>query len=55
MNRLLFEATAPNRYTTFFYAQYDPLTGSLSWVNAGHNPPFSFTREKFAGSTREAG
>ncbi|HKV47479.1 MAG TPA: GAF domain-containing SpoIIE family protein phosphatase [Candidatus Acidoferrales bacterium] len=42
MNRLLFEATAPNRYATFFYAQYDPASRSLTWVNAGHNPPFLF-------------
>jgi len=25
---------------TFFYAQYDEQTGRLSFVNAGHNPPF---------------
>jgi len=42
MNRLLFEATAPNRYATFFYAQYDPSSRSLTWVNAGHNAPFLF-------------
>jgi sigma-B regulation protein RsbU (phosphoserine phosphatase) len=42
MNRLLFEATAPNRYATFFYAQYDPATRKLSWVNAGHNAPMLF-------------
>jgi sigma-B regulation protein RsbU (phosphoserine phosphatase) len=39
---LLFEATAPNRYATFFYAQYDPSSRTLTWVNAGHNPPFLF-------------
>jgi phosphoserine phosphatase RsbU/P len=39
MNKLLFEATAPNRYATFFYAQYDPLSRKLTWVNAGHNAP----------------
>ncbi|HEY6464451.1 MAG TPA: GAF domain-containing SpoIIE family protein phosphatase, partial [Candidatus Acidoferrales bacterium] len=42
MSRLLFEATAPNRYATFFYAQYDPSTRGLAWVNAGHNAPFLF-------------
>jgi len=42
MNRLLFEATAPNRYATFFYAQYDPSSRKLSWVNAGHNAPMFF-------------
>jgi sigma-B regulation protein RsbU (phosphoserine phosphatase) len=44
MNKLLFEATAPNRYATFFYAQYDPLSRKLTWVNAGHNAPVLFRR-----------
>jgi len=28
-----------NRYATFFYAQYEPATRALAYVNAGHNPP----------------
>src|SRR5258708_35197380 len=27
------------RYATLFYAEYDPETCSLAYVNAGHNPP----------------
>jgi sigma-B regulation protein RsbU (phosphoserine phosphatase) len=42
INKLLFDATAPNRYATFFYAQYDPLNRKLTWVNAGHNAPLLF-------------
>lgn len=40
VNTLVYEASTTNRYATFFYAQYDPKTRHLSYVNAGHNPPF---------------
>jgi sigma-B regulation protein RsbU (phosphoserine phosphatase) len=39
VNNLLCEASSANRYATFFYAQYEPATRELSYVNAGHNPP----------------
>jgi sigma-B regulation protein RsbU (phosphoserine phosphatase) len=39
INLLVFEASATNRYATFFYAQYNPHTRQLSYVNAGHNAP----------------
>jgi sigma-B regulation protein RsbU (phosphoserine phosphatase) len=39
INRLVFDASASNRYATFFYAQYDPITRLLRYCNAGHNPP----------------
>jgi sigma-B regulation protein RsbU (phosphoserine phosphatase) len=39
INLLVFEASAINRYATFFYAQYNPRTRRLSYVNAGHNAP----------------
>jgi phosphoserine phosphatase RsbU/P len=44
VNRLVYDATAENRYATFFYAQYDPSTRRLSYVNAGHNPPMLFRK-----------
>lgn len=40
VNTLLYEASTSNRYATFFYAQYEPQTRKLIYVNAGHNPPF---------------
>ncbi|HEY6271807.1 MAG TPA: PP2C family protein-serine/threonine phosphatase [Terriglobales bacterium] len=40
VNRLVYEASSVNRYATFFYAQYDPESLQLTYVNAGHNPPF---------------
>lgn len=42
VNRLVYEASSSNRYATFFYAQYNPATGQLIYVNAGHNPPMLF-------------
>jgi phosphoserine phosphatase RsbU/P len=44
VNRLLYGATAQNRYATFFYAQYDPARRELVYVNAGHNAPMLFRR-----------
>ena len=39
VNRLVYEASASNRYATFFFAAFDPRTRRLECVNAGHNPP----------------
>ena len=39
INRLIFEATPSNRFATLFYAEYDPQTRRLVYVNAGHNAP----------------
>jgi sigma-B regulation protein RsbU (phosphoserine phosphatase) len=39
VNRLVYEASASNRYATFFFAAYDPKTRRLDCVNAGHNAP----------------
>ncbi|HEX8138141.1 MAG TPA: SpoIIE family protein phosphatase [Pyrinomonadaceae bacterium] len=39
VNRLVYDASAENRYATFFYAQYEPEARTLTYVNAGHNPP----------------
>ncbi|HEV2177924.1 MAG TPA: SpoIIE family protein phosphatase [Terriglobia bacterium] len=44
VNHLVYDATAENRYATFFYAQYDPTVRQLSYVNAGHNPPMLFRK-----------
>lgn len=39
VNGLVYDSSTSNRYATFFYAEYDPQTRLLSYVNAGHNPP----------------
>lgn len=40
MNRLLCRTTGVSSYVTFFYAQFDARQSKLTYVNAGHNPPF---------------
>ncbi|HXM63254.1 MAG TPA: SpoIIE family protein phosphatase [Terriglobales bacterium] len=44
VNRLVYEASSANRYATFFYGQYNPVSRQLNYVNAGHNPPMLFHR-----------
>jgi sigma-B regulation protein RsbU (phosphoserine phosphatase) len=44
VNQLVYDASAENRYATFFYAQYEVTTRLLTYVNAGHNPPIIFRR-----------
>lgn len=39
VNSLIYEASASSRYATLFYAQLDPASRRLDYVNAGHNPP----------------
>jgi len=39
VNSMLYDASTEDRYATLFYAQYDPATHRLSYVNAGHCPP----------------
>jgi sigma-B regulation protein RsbU (phosphoserine phosphatase) len=44
VNRLVYDATPPNRYATFFYGQYEQATRTFRYVNAGHNPPIVLRR-----------
>jgi sigma-B regulation protein RsbU (phosphoserine phosphatase) len=39
VNLQLYDSSDSNRYATFFFAQYDPGTRQLTYVNAGHNAP----------------
>jgi serine phosphatase RsbU (regulator of sigma subunit) len=39
VNRYLAETIPFNRFITLFCAELDPVSGSLSFLNAGHNPP----------------
>ena len=39
LNRLLCAKKLGNRFITFFFGVLDPATGTLEYVNAGHNPP----------------
>ncbi|MHB1674138.1 MAG: SpoIIE family protein phosphatase [Acidobacteriaceae bacterium] len=46
VNRLVYEASASNRYATFFFATYNVETRELIYVNAGHNAPFLVRRRE---------
>ena len=39
INRYLVESIPANRFVTLFYADLNPTTGELAFLNAGHNPP----------------
>jgi phosphoserine phosphatase RsbU/P len=39
VNRYLADNIPPNRFVTLFFAELDPESGALSFLNAGHNPP----------------
>jgi phosphoserine phosphatase RsbU/P len=39
INRLVFESSPSHFFASLFYAEYEPATRMLSYVNAGHNPP----------------
>jgi serine phosphatase RsbU (regulator of sigma subunit) len=39
VNRYLADNIPANRFVTLFYAELDPNSGALSFLNAGHNPP----------------
>jgi sigma-B regulation protein RsbU (phosphoserine phosphatase) len=40
VNDIVYQSSTSSRYATFFYAEYDPFTHLLTYVNAGHNPPY---------------
>ena len=39
INRTVCQNVTPGKYVTFFMGRLDPETGSVAYVNAGHNPP----------------
>ena len=39
INRTVCQNVTPGKYVTFFMGRLDPDTGSVTYVNAGHNPP----------------
>ena len=39
LNRIIYDSSTSNRFVTFFFGEYDPVTRTLDYVNAGHNAP----------------
>ncbi len=50
INRLIHRNSQPEQFITFFAAVYDPMEHTLTFTNAGHNPPLSVNRD---GQVRE--
>jgi len=44
LNRFLYASTQASRFVTLFYAELDPAARRLTFVNAGHVPPFRVGR-----------
>ena len=42
MNRQMYEYTADNKFATLFYGVYNDRNRTLTYCNAGHNPPLYF-------------
>jgi sigma-B regulation protein RsbU (phosphoserine phosphatase) len=40
LSRFLYASTQANKYVTLFYAELEPQSGRLIYVNGGHVPPF---------------
>jgi len=39
INQYIYENTPSNKFVTLFYGKIEPASGTLSYSNAGHNPP----------------
>lgn len=46
LNRLICGSVSSARYVTFFYAQLDDADGQLRFINAGHNAPLLYSKQK---------
>jgi serine phosphatase RsbU (regulator of sigma subunit) len=45
LNKQVCRHAPGSRFITFFYAVYEPLTGALTYVSAGHMPPLLVRRD----------
>lgn len=45
VNKYIFASSPENKFLTLFCAELDPLTGELSYSNAGHNPPILVSKD----------
>ena len=50
VNQMVYDASAEDRYATFFYAEYDPASRHLVYVNGGHCAPMLFRHSGDGGS-----
>jgi len=45
MNRMLLERNAADMFVTLLYVVLNTTTGELDYANAGHNPPYIYSRD----------
>jgi sigma-B regulation protein RsbU (phosphoserine phosphatase) len=45
LNESIIRQTTPDRYITFFIGLYDHTKSTLTYINAGHNPPILINKE----------
>lgn len=46
VNRLVYESSPTSFFASLFYAEYQPASRTLQYVNAGHNPPIIVRPQK---------
>jgi phosphoserine phosphatase RsbU/P len=47
LNFQMYSYTSANKFASFFFAVYDDVRQTLTYCNAGHNPPLHFSSEGF--------
>jgi sigma-B regulation protein RsbU (phosphoserine phosphatase) len=55
LNRFLYDSTQANRYVTLFYAELEPASRRLTYVNGGHVPPYWIRKDGTSGRLSDGG
>jgi sigma-B regulation protein RsbU (phosphoserine phosphatase) len=55
LSDFVYKSSGPQSFVTFFFAELDRRRTEMSYVNAGHNPPFILARDGRARSLESSG